>query len=170
MTKMVNYKISRGFIALFVIVFVITVLLVPNSFPSSASATLETGMVPPLSYPVTTPSDVDTNQSVAVMPPQNSTSIAYNKTTDTVEGFSNIVCTSGIDYVLMTGQYTAGNTAYKVIFLRMTLLDNNGLVLATGTGHVDKVDTNKTVTFNAITRYPSTFSSCDIQIDNAIPK
>ena len=99
---------------------------------------------------------------------QNTT--AYGKTTDPIEGFSNVVCKSGYEYVQMTGQYTAGSTSYKVIFLRMVLLDDNGYVLAKGFGLVDNVDAHKTTTFNAIVRYPSTFSSCIIQIDSAIPK
>src|SRR5438309_3606983 len=111
----------------------------------------------------------NTNQTITTMLTQNTTLPAYYKVTTPVEGFSNMTCKSGTDYVLMTGQYTAGNIPYKVIFLRMALLDNNGNVLATGTGHVGNVEVNKTITFNAITRYPSTFSSCTIQIDNAIP-
>ena len=94
----------------------------------------------------------------------------YGKTADPIEGFSNIVCKSGYEYVQMTGQYTAGDISYKVIFLRAVLLDDKGYVLAKGSGIVDNVDAHKTTTFNAIVRYPSAFSSCIIQIDNAIPK
>ena len=106
--------------------------------------------------------------SIAIILAQNTT--AYGKTNDPIEGFSNIVCKSGYEYVQMTGQYTAGSTSYKVIFLRMVLLDENGYVLAKGFGHVDNIDAHKTTDFNAIVRYPSTFSSCIIQIDSAIPK
>ncbi|HEV2193875.1 MAG TPA: hypothetical protein VGR54_09695 [Nitrosopumilaceae archaeon] len=109
----------------------------------------------------------NTNHTVSIMLTQNTT--AYNKT-NPVEGFSNIVCKSGYQYVKMTGQYTAGNISYKVIFLRMVLLDDNGHVIAKGFGFVDDIDAHKTKTFNAITRYPSTFSSCIIQIDGTISK
>lgn len=109
---------------------------------------------------------VNTNHTVPIMSGPN---ITYS-ITNPAEGFSNILCKSGYQYVQMTGQYTAGNISYKVIFLRMLLLDNNGSVLAKGFGFIDDIDANKTKTFNAITRYPSTFSSCIIQIDNTIPK
>ena len=109
---------------------------------------------------------VNTNRTVSIVLPQNTTFDKINP----AEGFSNITCKNGYQYVQMTGQYTAGNISYKVIFLQMALLDNNGSVIAKGFGFVDDIDANKTKTFNAITRYPSTFSSCTIQIDNAIPK
>ena len=115
--------------------------------------------------------DENTTQSIPIISTQNTTLILDNKTiTNSVEGFSDIVCTSGYHYVKMTGQYTAGDTPYKVIFLRMLLLDSNDNILAMGSGHVNGVDAYKTTTFNAITRYDSTFSSCTIQIDSAIPK
>jgi hypothetical protein len=110
---------------------------------------------------------LNTNHTVSIIPPQNTT--VYDKT-NPVGGFSNIVCKSGYEYVQMTGQYTAGNISYKVIFLQMVLLDNNGNVVAKGFGFVDDIDANETKNFNAITRYPSTFSSCIIQIDGTIPK
>jgi hypothetical protein len=127
---------------------------------------------------------VNTNQTIHITPPQNIAYVNTNRTVSIVlpqntttfgktnpgDGFSNIVCKSGYQYVQMTGQYTAGNISYKVIFLRMALLDSNGSVIAKGFGFVEDVDAYKTKTFNAITRYPSTFSSCTIQIDNAIPK
>ena len=117
--------------------------------------------------PTQNPTYVNTNHTVSIMPPQNTT--IYDKT-NPVGGFSNIVCKSGYQYVQMMGQYTAGNISYKVIFLQMALLDNNGHIIAKGFGLVDDIDAHKTKTFNAITRYPSTFSSCTIQIDNAIQK
>jgi len=98
------------------------------------------------------------NTTVSVMLPQNIT--AYDKTNST-DGFSNIVCKSGYEYVQMTGQYTAGNISYKVIFLQM---------VAKGSGFVDNIDAHKTKSFNAIARYSSTFSSCIVQIDGTIPK
>ena len=110
---------------------------------------------------------VNTNHTVSIVLPQNTTTFGK---TNPGDGFSNIVCKSGYEYVQMTGQYTAGNISYKVIFLRMALLDSNGSVIAKGFGLVDDIDANETKIFNAITRYPSTFSSCTIQIDNAIPK
>lgn len=110
---------------------------------------------------------VNTNHPVSIVLPQNTTTFGK---TNPGEGFSNIVCKSGYEYVQMTGQYTAGNISYKVIFLQMVLLDNNGNAIAKGFGFVDDIDAHKTKTFNAITRYPSTFSSCIVQIDGTIPK
>ena len=145
-------------------------LFVPNSFSRLVSATFTTGIITPLSYSETVLDSKNTNQTITIMSSQNNTSAMYQNTIEPIEGFSNIVCKSGYEYVQMTGQYTAGSTSYKVIFLRMVLLDDNGYVLAKGFGFVDNVDAHKTATFNAIVRYPSTFSSCIIQIDSAIPK
>ena len=126
---------------------------------------------------------VNTNHTVSIIPTQNTIHVNANHTvsiiiqnttvydkTNPVGGFSNIVCKSGYQYVQMTGQYTAGDISYKVIFLQMELLDNNGNVIAKGSGFVNDIDAHTTKNFNAITRYPSTFSSCIIQIDGTIPK
>ncbi|TLX67503.1 MAG: hypothetical protein E6L02_02650 [Thaumarchaeota archaeon] len=168
MTKMIHYNISKRFMMIFFVTFSIAMLFASNYFLKSASAD---HIIPryegEIVFPVSNEAVGNTNRTVSIMPTQNIT--AYDKTSP-VEGFSNIVCKSGYQYVQMTGQYTAGNISYKVIFLRMTLLDNNGSIIAKGFGFVDDVDAHKTKTFNAITRYPSTFSSCTIQIDNAIPK
>ena len=185
MTKMMYYNISKKSTMLFFVILSITILFVPNHFLKSASADYT---VPryygEIIFPFPNNTVVNTNQTVSIIPPQNATHVNTNHTISIVlpqntttfgktnpgDGFSNIVCKSGYQYVQMTGQYTAGNISYKVIFLRMALLDSNGSVIAKGFGFVEDVDAYKTKTFNAITRYPSTFASCTIQIDNAIPK
>jgi len=168
MTKMTNYDISKKYAMMLFIILSITMLFAPNYFLKYASADY---VVPryegEIIFPSSNNTDANTNQTVSMVLPQNTT--VFDKT-NPKEGFSNIVCTSGYLYVQMTGQYTAGNISYKVIFLRMALLDSNGSVIAKGFGFVDDVDAYKTKNFNAIVRYPSTFSSCTIQIDNAIQK
>ena len=147
---MIRYNVSMRTSILFFTMLIVALLLVPT-FSRSVSSTS---------------SQIGTTTAI-----QNTTLTAYNKTSsEAVEGFSNMTCKSGYQYVLMTGQYTAGNTSYKVIFLRMTLLDDNDHIIATGSGFVENVDAHKTKTFNAITRFDSIFSSCTIQIDSAIPK
>ncbi len=150
LTEMILDNVSKRACMLFFALLFITLLLVPTFSRSVLAVSSQTGMTSAI---------------------QNTTLTLYNKTSsEPVEGFSNMTCKNGYQYVLMTGQYTAGNTSYNVIFLRMTLLNDNGQIIATGTGFVENVDAHKTKTFNAITRFDSSFSSCTIQIDSAIPK
>lgn len=183
MTRIIYCDTSK-FMIVFFIVFSIIMIFSSNYFLKSVSADLTVPRYDgEIIFPTQNNASVNTNETVSIMPQQKITNVNTNHTvsitpmpnitynmTNPAEGFSNISCKSGYQYVQMTGQYTAGNVSYKVIFLRMLLLDNNGLVLAKGFGLVGDIDANQTKTFNAITRYPSTFSSCTIQIDNAIPK
>ena len=147
---MAHYNVSKITSILVFTMLIVALLLVPNFSRSVSSISSQIGTATAI---------------------QNTTLTTYNKTSsEPVEGFSNIACKSGYQYVLMTGQYTAGNTSYKVIFLQMRLLDDNDNIIATGSGFIDNVDAHKTKTFNAITRSDSTFSSCTIQIDGVIPK
>lgn len=91
-------------------------------------------------------------------------------TTVPTQSFSNFTCTAGIGNVELVGQFTNGDTPYKVIFLKMLLLDKNGNTIATGNGNIPNIKAHETVTFNAITRFSGNFSSCTVQIDNAIEK
>ena len=84
--------------------------------------------------------------------------------------FSNVTCSKGIGNVLLIGQFNNNDTFYRVIFLKMLIHDKNGNVLATGNGYISDIKPHETKTFNAITRFSSTFSSCTIQIDNTISK
>jgi hypothetical protein len=84
--------------------------------------------------------------------------------------FSNVTCSEGIGNVLLTGQFNNNDTFYKVIFLKMLILDKNGHVLAMGNGYISDVKPHEIKIFNAITRFNSDFSSCSVQIDNVIPK
>lgn len=85
------------------------------------------------------------------------------------EGFSGMVCTQGYKYVQMTGRYTNGNTPYSAMFLRLSLTDDKGDVVATGSGIISNINAHQTKFFDAIAIYSGNFTSCDIQIDNAIP-
>ena len=183
MIKTIQYNILKKLMVIFCIILSITILFTPNYLLKLSSAD---NAVPrydgEIIFLATNNTNINTNHTISIMPTQNTTHVNTNRTvsvmiqntaytlTNPTDGFSNILCKNGYQYVQMTGQYTAGNISYKVIFLRMLLLDNNGSVLAKGFGLIDDIDANKTKTFNAITRYPSTFSSCTIQIDNAIPK
>ena len=91
-------------------------------------------------------------------------------TTTSTQSFSNFMCTSGIGNVELIGQFTNGDAPYKVIFLKMLLFDKNGKIVATGNGNIPNIKAHETVTFNAITRFSGNFSSCTVQIDNAIEK
>lgn len=71
---------------------------------------------------------------------------------------------------MLTGQYTNGDTPYRVIFLKMLVLDENGHTIATGNGNISDIGVHEIKTFNAITRFSGNFSSCTVQIDNSIPK
>lgn len=84
--------------------------------------------------------------------------------------FSNIKCSKGLDHVLLEGQFHNGDIAYKVIFLRMSIFDETGSLLTTGSGYISDVKPHEIKDFNAITRFNGNFSSCTVQIDNAIPK
>ena len=186
---MANYNFSqRIMVMIFIAVFSVMVLSGPNYFLKYASAEQTIPRYDgEIIFPVSNEVGINTNHAVSVIPTQNTTvsvrptqnhtasfiriqnTTTYDKTNST-EGFSNVICKSGYEYVQMTGQYTAGNVSYKVIFLQMVLLDNNGHPLAKGFGFVDDIDAYKTKTFNAITRYSSDFASCIIKIDGTIPK
>ena len=88
----------------------------------------------------------------------------------TIQSFSNFTCIKGIGNVMITGQYTNGDVPYRVIFLKMLVLDENGHTIATGNGNIPDIGIHEKKTFNAITRFSGNFSSCTVQIDNAIPK
>lgn len=84
--------------------------------------------------------------------------------------FSDMKCSKGLEHVLLEGKFHNGNTAYNVVFLKMSIFDKTGRVLATGSGYVHDVKSYEIKNFNAISRFNGNFSSCDVQIDNAIPK
>lgn len=86
------------------------------------------------------------------------------------QGFSGIVCTQGYNYVQMTGRYTNGDIPYLAIFLRLSLTDNVGDVVATGSGIISHINAHQTKFFDAIAIYSGNFTTCDIQIDSAIPE
>jgi hypothetical protein len=89
---------------------------------------------------------------------------------NTLQGFSGMVCTQGYKYVQMTGRYTNGDIPYSVIFLRLSLTNNVGDVVATGSGIISHINAHQTKFFDAIAIYSGNFTTCDIQIDSAIPE
>ncbi len=86
-----------------------------------------------------------------------------------MQSFSNFTCISGIGNVMLTGYFTNGETPFKVIFLKMFLLDSGWNVIATGYGNIQDVKPHEIKSFNAITRFSGNYSSCTVQIDNVIP-
>lgn len=95
---------------------------------------------------------------------------ANSNTQNFSEGFSGMVCTQGYKYVQMTGRYTNGDIPYSAIFLRLSLTNNAGDVVSTGSGIISDINAHQTKFFDAIAIYPGNFTSCDIQIDSAIPE
>ncbi len=87
-----------------------------------------------------------------------------------IQNFSNFTCVAGVGSVILTGYIINGDTAFKAIFLKMLVLDSQGNVIATGYGNISDVKPHETTPFDAIARFSGNFSSCTIQIDNAIPK
>ncbi|MDE1812702.1 MAG: FxLYD domain-containing protein [Thaumarchaeota archaeon] len=72
--------------------------------------------------------------------------------------------------MILTGYIVNGDTYFQAIFLKMFVLDKQGKVIATGYGNISDVKPHETTPFDAIARFSGNFSSCTIQIDNAIPK
>jgi len=87
-----------------------------------------------------------------------------------LQSFSNFTCTAGIGNVLLTGHFTNGDTPFKVVFLKMMVLDKNWHILSTGYGNISDVKPHETKSFTAVARFSGNYSSCTIQVDNAIPK
>lgn len=87
-----------------------------------------------------------------------------------LQNFSNFTCTAGIGNVVLTGHFTNGDTPFKVVFLKMMVLDSNWHILSTGYGNISDVKPHETKAFTAVARFSGDFSSCTIQVDNAIPK
>ena len=99
-----------------------------------------------------------------------SLSEVYGDSGTTAFTFTNVTCTEGIGHVLLIGQFNNNGTFYKVIFLKMFIHDRNGQVLATGSGNISDIKPHQTKIFHAITRFSGDFSSCIVQVDNAIQK
>lgn len=98
---------------------------------------------------------------------------AYGDSGTTVSptfSFSNVTCTNGIGNVLLIGQFNNNGTFYRIIFLKILVHDTNGHDLATGYGNISDIKPHETKMFNAVTRFSGNFSSCEIQVDNVIPK
>lgn len=108
----------------------------------------------------------DSNSTMPISQLQNATMQQMPDATN----FSDIKCSKGLGHVLLEGQFHNGDIAYKVIFLRMSIFDQTGNLLTTGNGYISDIKPHEIKNFNAITRFNGDFSSCDIQIDNAIPK
>lgn len=87
-----------------------------------------------------------------------------------LQSFNNFTRTSGIGNVLFTGHFTNENTPFKVVFLKLLVLDKNWHILSTGYGNISDVKPHETKSFTAVARFSGNYSSCTIQVDNAIPK
>ena len=81
-----------------------------------------------------------------------------------LEGFSNLECSQGRTHVIMTGQYTNGDTPYKIIFLKIHLLDSKGNVLSSAGDYISDVGPHETKNFLILTRHHGNYDSCSVQI------
>src|SRR5690348_875250 len=101
---MMHYNFTKRFSTFIIILLIISMLFVPNSFSRLVLAiSSTTGKITPLSYSGTILNSKNTSQTIAIMPTENNTSTMYQNSTEPIEGFSNIVCKSGYEYVQMTG-------------------------------------------------------------------
>ena len=87
-----------------------------------------------------------------------------------IQNFSNFTCTMEVGHAFLTGYFNNENIPYKVIFLKMLVLDKNGQIISTGYGNISDVKPHEIKAFSAITRFSGNFSSCIVQVDSAIPK
>lgn len=87
-----------------------------------------------------------------------------------IQSFGNFTCTMGVGHAFLTGYFNNENIPYKVIFLKMLVLDKNGQILSIGYGNISDVKPHEIKAFSAITRFSGNFSSCTVQVDSAIPK
>lgn len=94
----------------------------------------------------------------------------HEKETPKQEGFSNTQCKKGERFVEMVGKYTNGDKPYGIVSLRMILLDSNGEILASGSGTISNIGAHESRYFNVITRYHMEFASCEIQVENVLPR
>lgn len=91
-------------------------------------------------------------------------------TTITSSGFSNTVCKQDeYGYVVMTGKFTNGPTAYSSIYFKLGVIARNGDVVATGIGSISNVGAYQTRIFDASAQYDGNFASCEIEVSNAYP-
>ncbi|WP_166286217.1 hypothetical protein, partial [Candidatus Nitrosotalea sp. FS] len=102
--------------------------------------------------------------------PQNAYALSSDGNVATSPGFSNIECSKGPGYTLMTGTYTNNGKSDEIDFLQMSLLDKEGHVIATGNGMIPHANAHEPTFFSAITRTDKDFASCTVQIDNSISK
>jgi hypothetical protein len=85
------------------------------------------------------------------------------------EGFSNTSCKKGERYVEMVGKYTNGNKPYEIVSLRMVVLGSSGEILASGSGTISNIGAYQSKYFNVVTRHPTDFASCEIQVESVLP-
>ncbi|MGI0022096.1 MAG: hypothetical protein ACRD9Q_04460 [Nitrososphaeraceae archaeon] len=91
-------------------------------------------------------------------------------TTITSPGFSNTVCKQDeYGYVVMTGKFTNGPTAYSSIYFKLGVIARNGDVVATGIGVISNVAPYQTKLFDAQASYDGDFASCEIEVSDAFP-
>jgi hypothetical protein len=102
--------------------------------------------------------------------PQNAYALSSVVNVATSPGFSNIECSKGPGYTLMTGTYTNNGGSDEIDFLQMSLLDKEGHIIATGNGMISHANAHEPTFFSAITRTDKDFASCTVQIDNSISK
>jgi hypothetical protein len=95
---------------------------------------------------------------------------APEKDTPRQEGFSNTQCKKGERHIEMVGKYTNGDKPYEIVSLRMTVLDSNGEILASGSGTISNIGAHESKYFNVIARHSTEFASCEIQVESVLSR
>jgi hypothetical protein len=121
--------------------------------------------------------DGSMNSSKIITPKQNSTLIAYYNTKPDqallVEpvGFSNFNYTYGGQkhYMVITGQYTNGDTPYSVMFIAVNFYEKGRLV-ATAHDYLSNIDKHEKKSFLCIQRDPQNFDSYTIEVKGTVPE
>jgi|SaaInlStandDraft_3_1057020.scaffolds.fasta_scaffold67963_1 hypothetical protein len=85
----------------------------------------------------------------------------------TPSGFDNLECKRGLfDIIELTGTYKNSNKYFKSIWMTMLVRDNNGFVVATGSGQIKDVKANSVRTFTATANWDAPFYDCLVQINS----
>lgn len=110
------------------------------------------------------------NDTKIVVPNKNMTLTAYYRSSSNHVGFNHVHLTRGPYYVLVTGQYTNGDTPYITISPRLNLYDNSSHLIGTGTSTIWNIGAHESKSFQVLVDIGKTFKSYAMVVDNVISK